>query len=58
MTRKNDDELGGRHWLAAISLQEVEDEPFIPDNSGCPDCNGEGYGCCINADIPMNGTER
>lgn len=24
----------------------------------CPDCNGEGMGCCINADIPMPGIER
>ena len=59
MTRKNDDELGGRHWLAALSLVEVEDDQtFVPDNSGCPDCHGKGVGCCINADIPLPGVER
>jgi hypothetical protein len=24
----------------------------------CPDCQGVGVGCCVNADIPLPGTER
>ena len=24
----------------------------------CPDCFGQGVGCCVNADIPLPGTER
>jgi len=24
----------------------------------CEDCYGEGYGCCLNADIPLPGVDR
>lgn len=27
-------------------------------HANCPDCNGVGVGCCVNADIPLPGTER
>jgi len=56
--RQNDDEYGTTDWLASIRLQEVEEEPWKADRSDCPDCAGQGYGCCINADIPLPGVER